>query len=425
MEPTAIVVLTLAALCVLGFPVRALFRRVHVAPAVSLMTLGVVLGPSAFDLLPDAWHVAGIALSKAAFVVLLLRAGFGLRPSGLRLILWPAIIFGTLPVAVELLAVTGLARIGLFARWDLCILAGFLVAAVSPAVILPTMLAQEDRGLGARHLVPDRIIGQTVINAFVAQTGILLMVDVLAPSGDGDVLRSVAMLPLTLVGGIAAGVAVGFTLRVDPLLRDEKPRVGHVRLATLIALAGALAVYFGCGALGLETVFATLAVGFMLRRRLDRHEARIRAELRGVWSVAEIILFVTLGSKIDMTVLGQGQMIFLLLGLLAIALLARLVAAHLLEIPTELTLSERRYVTLAHVPKATIQAVFGAYPLTVFAERLPGNLALREAGQLLVVLAVLAIVATAPIGAVLLDRLGDRWLTDEGSGETEDDAANG
>ena len=99
------------------------------------------------------------------------------------------------------------------------------------------------------------------------------------------------------------------------------------------------------------------------------------------------------------------------LGLLMVgALLLRLLVAHLMGYRSQLTAHERAYSTVAHVPKATIQAVFGAVPLAVFLERRPDDGALQDAGQTLLVMAVLAIVITAPLGAVLIDRLGARWL---------------
>lgn len=400
--------LVLVAICVVGYPIRAALNRLHVPPAVSLMGLGVCVGPWALDVLPDAWSEHSLTLSKSAFVVLLLRAGLGLPPRGLRAVMLPALLFGTLPVAVELFAIAGLSRATLFDRWDLCILAGFLIAAVSPAVILPTMLNQKDLGRGEQRLVPDRIMAQTVVNAFVAQTGIYLMVDLVA--ADADATAAVTLLPLMLAGGVIVGVAVGWMLRIDAVLdRDEASPTG-ARVGASVALVAALAVYFGCGALGLETVFATLALGVVLRRRLDRHEPRLRVELKHVWGVAEIVLFVNLGSQINLATLGEGTIVLTLLGVMAAALILRLLVAHALVQRTALVGTERTYATFAHIPKATVQAVFGAYPLKMFLERSPDDADLIDSGQSLLIMAALAIVATAPLGAVLLDRLGQRWL---------------
>ena len=125
-----------------------------------------------------------------------------------------------------------------------------------------------------------------------------------------------------------------------------------------------------------------------------------------MWSVAEIVLFVNLGSQIELATLIEGASVVLLLGIMAAALAVRLLVAHVLTHRTALTPRERTYTTVSHVPKATIQAVFGAYPLSKFLESRPDDVVLEAAGQTLLVAAVIAIVATAPLGAVLLDRLG-------------------
>jgi NhaP-type Na+/H+ or K+/H+ antiporter len=325
----------------------------------------------------------------------------------------PALAFGTIPVAAELLALVGLGRIALFDRLDVAVLCGFLIAAVSPAVILPIVLDQKDLGRGAARLVPDRVIGQTVVNAFIAQTGILLLVEVICPlEGWEGAGRALILLPLSVAGGLALGAGAGLLTRLDAALpRTGSPAAaGRVRFVALAALGIALAVYFGGARLGLENVFATLAFGVVLRRRLESCERLLRAELKRVWLVAEIVLFVNLGSAIDLVKLSDLRLVTLLFAVVAAALVIRLVVAHLLGARTSLTRGERLYCTAAHVPKATIQAVFGAYPLTVFLERCSDQPRIVDDGHTLVVMAVLAIVATAPLGALLLDRLAPSHL---------------
>jgi NhaP-type Na+/H+ or K+/H+ antiporter len=410
--------LTLAGLAVGGWLVRALLKRAYVPPAVSLMALGALLGPSLLDTLPESWLAARSTLSRAAFVVLLLRAGLGLPVGRLRAVLLPALAFGTIPVAAEILGLAGLGRLALFDRLDLAILSGFLIAAVSPAVILPTMLDQKDLGRGAPRLVPDRIIVQTIVNAFVAQTGILFVVDVLCPpEGWGGAGRALMLLPLSVAGGLAVGAGAGVVSRLDAVLpREGSPTPERVRIIAAAALGLALLLYFGGGHLGLENVFAVLALGVVLRRRLKVCERALRSELKRVWLLAEIVLFVNLGSAIDLGKLSDPELVALLLGIVAAALLIRLAVAHGLSSATSLTPNESRYCTAAHVPKATIQAVFGVYPLSVFLERCGDQPVLVDGGQTLVVMAVVAIVSTAPLGALLLERLAAGYL---GPGDRE------
>jgi len=400
------IVVTLLALCLAGFPVRALLRRLGIPPAISLMALGVVVGPQVADVLPEAWLGAGPTLSRAAFVLLLLRAGFGLAPATLKRLVGPALLFGIVPVAVELGAVFGLtASFGLFSNLTMCLLAAFLVAAVSPAVVLPVMLDQKDLGRGATRLVPDRIIGQTVVNAFIATTGLLIVLDATGPDATtSDLTSALLLLVPALVGGVALGIAAGWGVPARWFIKRDPSRRG----VALVALAAALLVHFGGGAIGLETVFATLALGCVLRHRLASIEPQIRNELKRFWQIAEVVLFVNLGAAVDIGQLANPALVAPLLVVIGVALVARVAVAGIMTRRTILRADEGRYVAVAHIPKATIQAVFGTLPLIVFTQR--GQMHLIGDAETLVVMAVVAIVATAPIGAVVLERWATRWL---------------
>lgn len=150
----------------------------------------------------------------------------------------------------------------------------------------------------------------------------------------------------------------------------------------------------------------------LLRRRLEWCEPAIRAELRRTWLVAEVVLFSNLGSQIDLQQVSDAPLVLLLLAIMAAALAVRLGVTRLMARATALTPGEQLYVTAAHVPKATIQAVFGALPLATFAAR--GQEALLDEGKTLLVMAALAIVTTAPLGAVVLERWGTRLLSPPG-----------
>ncbi len=141
--------LALAGILVIGFPLRAVLARVHVPTVVTLLSLGVLLGPHGLDLMPGAYLDIRNDLSKAALVVILLRAGMGVPPRILRVILVPSLIFGFVPVAAECLVLTAMTRGLVFESWRVALLAGFMIAAVSPAVVIPAMQAQKDAGLGA------------------------------------------------------------------------------------------------------------------------------------------------------------------------------------------------------------------------------------------------------------------------------------
>jgi len=333
-------------------------------------------------------------------VILLLRAGLAISPDTLRRIVGPALVFGLVPVAAELALATGIARAVLLPSWPLALLAGFLVAAVSPAVILPAMLRRQERFPEDPRAVSQQIMGQTVINAIAATIGILITLEAIAsPAGSPGARRLLLLLPAALlVGALAGSLAAAF-------LRTERLADGGVRggraAAVLLGLVGA-ALYLGAGRVPwMDGVTATLALALAVRRRMGRDDVALRNALRRAWGVAEIVLFTNLGSAIRLEALADVGTVGMALPLLAAAVGGRWVVARVLARRFPFTPDERHLVAVSNLPKATIQAVFGALPLLTFAELRPGLVA---QGEVLLVLAALAIVTTAPAGAWALER---------------------
>ena len=411
MHESIVILLTLGGILAVGYPVRDILARLRVPSPVTLIALGVVIGPACLDLLPLQWTDLATTFSYGAFAILLLRAGFGLPVSALRRILPGALLLGTLPVAGELACVAGLTGYLVFNDWNLAILCGFLIAAVSPAVILPAMLDQKDAGRGATRLIPDLIVGQTVVNALLAQTGILLMVQIIAENPAGPRAgASLIAFPIALVGGVALGALAGWLIPVGRIMGSTGEKRGSARrtlFVALVMLGVAIAVYFGAANVGIESVFATLALGVLFRSRLGDVEAAFRPHFKTAWRIAEVVLFVNLGAAIGIDHLSDISLLGKLLAVLLAAVILRLVIARLITGQMRLSSGEKKYITVAHVPKATIQAVFGAFPLMVFQQHRPD---LIESGQALLVMAVIAIIVTAPVGAFLIDRLADSCL---------------
>jgi len=413
METDALrLIVAFSALTAIGFVFRAAMRRLGVPPVVSLMALGMALG----GLLPEVWLSHRPSLSHAAFVLLLLRAGLMVSTETVRRVLVPAIAFGTIPVLAEILAVLGLSRLLLFDHFGICLLAAFIVAAISPAVILPIMIDQREQNRGAARMIPERIIGMTIVNAFVAQAGILVTLSMLDPETTvrTEVVR-LMLLPLAVAGGLLLGSAIAWLTRIEWLLSSQwllssrgSPGRAVSGLSALLALIAALTVYFLSQRIGTESVLATLALGVALRRRIEPWVDSVGDELKRIWSVAEIILFVNVGSYVDFTLLWSGPVVLWALVIVVGALLVRIGVAKLLVDRTILTSGERSYTVLAQIPKATIQAVFGAMPLAVFTSR--GQYEFVPDGQVIVILAAVAIVATAPLGAVTLERRAEQLL---------------
>ncbi|MFT7620338.1 MAG: NhaP-type Na+/H+ or K+/H+ antiporter [Planctomycetota bacterium] len=399
-------ILALAGLLAVGFPLRALGRKMAIPPAASLMLLGVMAGNSGFALLPESYHAISPQLAVAAFVILLLRAGLGMEPKAMKAMILGIVAIGLIPAIVEMSVLAVGTRIFLFDRWDLAFLAAFLLAAVSPAVILPTMLDQKAKGRGGPRLVPDRIMGLAVVNSFMAKAAIgILLVVVAGGVGSESVGHDLLVLPIKLIGGILVGFVLGRLLvKLFPEMKNEA--IG-VWLGAAIVLLVAMLMYFRATSLMIEGVFAVLAFGIGIRIYRPKLADGFRDRFNGLWAVAEIPLFVNVGALIDLSRLDDAKLIFGVLLLMMVALSIRKWTAWMTLKTSDLNRSERIYVTLAQVPKATIQAVFGPIVFTTLSQSSPE---LAEAGHVMLIMAVLAIVATAPIGAVVLDRWAGRLL---------------
>ncbi len=399
-------ILTLVVLLVLGFALRAVGKKASIPPAASLMFLGVLVGTSGFDVIPQSYQAISQQLSLVAFVMLLLRAGLGMEPKAMGKMVPGIVLLGLIPAMAEMAFLATGARVFLFDRWDLALLAAFLVAAVSPAVILPTMLDQKHKGRGGPRMVPDRIMGMAIVNSFVAKASIILLLGLIVGTvKQSDLGRELLLLPLRLIFGVVLGFVLGrfVVVALEKVPRSETLIWGGAGLV----LAASITMYFKAQAFYFEGVFAVLSFGLGMRLRGPDLADGFKDRFNSLWAVAEIPLFVNVGSLIDLGRLSQLPLVVGLLGLMILGLAVRKWAAWLCTARGDLSKPERFYVTLAQVPKATIQAVFG--PVVFFTLGGAGS-ELREAGQLMLIMAVLAIISTAPIGAVVLDRWGGRLL---------------
>jgi len=251
-------------------------------------------------------------------------------------------------------------------------------------------------------------MGATVINAFIAQTGILALLDHMTPPHPDTAVLIPLHWPVAgrlMVGlgiGVLLGVVVGACLPLPRVPAEGSGSVKPRRRATLLIALTGVAVYFAGRRLGFESVFATLAVGALVHRRLGLSALHVERGLRRIWSFAEILLFANLGMRISVSHLTDPRLLAYLFILIAVSLGFRIRSAYYVARWGGLPAPESTYVSLAQIPKATIQAVFGALPLQRFLEAEAQELV--PAGSTLLVAAVLAIVMTAPAGAVVLDR---------------------
>ena len=390
---------SLALIFLLGLAMAALCQRLRLPRIVGMLLTGVLLGPYALGWLDPSILAVSADLRKMALVIILLKAGLTLDLADLRRVGRPAVLMAFLPASFEILAVVLFApRIFGISRSEAAVM-GAVLGAVSPAVVIPRMVQLMETGYGTDKSIPQLIMAGAscddvfVIVLFSTFTG-------MAQGGSASAL-DLLRIPVSIALGVALGAAAGCALG---LFFETAHARGHgVRNSTkVIVVLGASFLLMAAEAALSSAVSGLLAVVSMacaLRLRSPSAVSRRLSEKLGkLWIAAEVMLFVLVGAAVDIRyTLGAGLGA---LALLAVSLAFRAVGVWLCLLGTALTRRERAFCVIAYLPKATVQAAIGSVPLAM---GLP-------CGQLVLSVAVLAILITAPLGALGMDATCSRLL---------------
>lgn len=361
----------------------ALLQRLHLPPLLGMLLAGILLGPSVLNLLDDGLLAISGSLRKIALLIILARAGLTLRRSDLKKVGRPALLMCFVPALCELAAVTLLGPYFLgISRLEAAIL-GSVLAAVSPAVVVPQMLRLMEEGWGTERCIPQLILAGAsmddivVIVLFTAFTGLA--------QGSGVSGWQLAAVPVSVVTGLAGGTLAGLVLTL--LLRRWKPE-GLRRCLVFLSVAFLLAALEDWGVVPFSGLLAVMAAANLLQQRQPEAGDALQRQLSQLWVPAQMLLFALVGAAVDLHY--AGQMGAGMLALLGLALLCRMLGVALCLLRTPLRPKERLFCMIAYLPKATVQAAIGGVPLAM-------GLA---CGQLVLTGAVAAILLTAPLGAI-------------------------
>ncbi len=388
---------SVAYVLLLGLGLGALARLVRLPPLVGMLAAGIVLGPCVLNLLSPQLLDSSADLRQLALIIILTRAGLSLELDDLRRAGRPAVLLCFVPASFEVLGMVLLApRLLGVSLLDAAIM-GTVVGAVSPAVIVPRMLKLMAEGYGTEKGIPQMILaGASVDDVYV----IVLFTSFTAMAQGGSFsLSSLAGVPVSIVLGAALGLGVGFGLSrffAALHMRDS------VKVVLLLALAFLLVALEDVVPVPCSGLLAVLGMGLGLRRwRLPAAE-RLTAKFGKLWVWAEVMLFVLVGAEVDLRYAAAA-------GLAAVAtvlgvLCFRALGVLLCVAGSRLTGKERLFAVFAYLPKATVQAAIGGVPLAM-------GLA---CGRTVLTVAVVAILVTAPLGALAIDASYRRLLKKAG-----------
>lgn len=388
-------ILSILLIVILGMLASRLVEKLGLPGLLGMIGVGIAVGPYGLGLLDSSILQNATDIRLIALVIILLRAGLGLEKDLLKTVGPVALRMSAIPCLLEGLTITAIS----FCLLDLPLaeagMLGFIVAAVSPAVIVPAMLQLKEQGWGMRRGVPVIVLAGASVDDVFAITLFTIFLG-MGTQQEQSWLGYLAQIPFQIVGGIALGVLLGWLL--GALFRRFS--VSHLERVGL-AVAGAFAVLLIGDQIQVAGLLGVMTVGFLLLENGGQYAARLERTLRQVWFFAQIFLFVLIGAEVSLVVAWEAG----LLGLVIIAagLLARTTGVMLATHGSELSGKERLFAAVAYVPKATVQAAIGGIPLTMGI----------ASGETILAVALLAVVLTASLGAIGIRLTTPRLLEQE------------
>ena len=388
--------LSIANMLMVGMAAGWLCKRLYMPSLAGMIVTGIVLGPYALDLIDGSILGISAELRKIALIIILMRAGLSLDVDDLKKVGRPAVLMCFVPACFEIVGMLVLAPKLLGITVLEAAIMGAVVAAVSPAVIVPKMIKLMEEGYGTDQSIPQLILaGASVDDVFVivlfsAFTG-------LAQGGNISPV-SFVQIPLSILAGILIGFAAGAVLA----LYFERVHIRDtVKVIILLCISFILVTAEDAvkGVFAFSSLISIMCMGICLQKRREPVAGRLSFKFNKLWVGAEILLFVLVGATVDIryAAAAGGAAVVLILGVLVF----RMAGVMCCLLGTRLNGKERLFCMAAYMPKATVQAAIGGVPLSM-------GLA---CGNIVLTVAVLAILITAPLGAFLIDLTYRKWLT--------------
>ena len=380
--------LSLSLILILGMFMGWICRKMKLPALLGMLITGIILGPYGLNLLDGSILGISAELRKIALIIILTRAGLGLDLSGLKKIGRPAVLMCFVPASFELLGMILLAPklMGLSVLESAVM--GAVLAAVSPAVVVPRMVKLMDEGYGVKEGIPQLILaGASVDDVYVI---VLFSTFVGMMQGEGASILKFVNIPVSIFWGIAIGLLLGVLLAYffkKVHIRDTSKVLIILSISfLLVVIEDKLTT-----AITFSSLIAVMFIGIGLQKKREAVAERLSVKYGKLWVAAEVFLFVLVGATVNIEYLGKvgAKAFVVIIG----ALIFRMFGVFVCLLGTGLKRKERLFAMVAYTPKATVQAAIGGIPLALgFA-----------CGDTVLTMAVLAIVLTAPLGAFAID----------------------
>lgn len=385
---------SLALILLVGLAMGTICEKIKLPRIIGMLITGIVLGPYVLDLFDPSILSISAELRKIALIIILLKAGLSLNLSDLKKVGRPAVMMSFVPASFEIIGYIIFAPIILGINRVEAAVMGAVLGAVSPAVVVPRMVKLMEEKYGTDKSIPQMILaGASCDDIFV----IVLFTTFLGMAqGEKASVMEFVNIPISIVLGVIAGAAAGFILYFifETAYKHKRCIRNSTKLIIILGVSFLLVTVEGRleGKVALSGLLAVVSMACVLKIKCTGSVSqRLSAKFGKLWIAAEVILFVLVGAAVDIryTLEAGGTAVLMIFA----ALIFRAAGVMLCTVKTGFTWKERLFCVIAYLPKATVQAAIGSVPLA----------AGLECGKMILSVAVMAIIITAPFGAFGMD----------------------
>ena len=396
-----IVLISLLIIGILAHYSGKLIEYIKLPSLIGMMLIGMLIGPSFLNLVPDATLTIAPTLKDMALVTVLFIGGLGISVAQMKQIGRPAILLSAIPATLEGFTIALMAMLFLKFSFIQGAILGFIIAAVSPAVLIPSMIDLINRKVGQDKAIPQMLLVGASADDTIAITLFTTFLGIYMQTTSGEAISipmQLLMIPLTIIISVAVGFIV-YKLS-KPIIEKISSSIGKVIVAFgLCLLMRAIEKYFHLEIF--NSLLTVMIYGFFIRNYVVDSSQMILNQMNRIWKTGKLYLFAFVGMAINPTLVGEFFLIGC--GILAISLSVRSIGVLISLIGTNLSFKERIFCVIAYLPKATVQSAKAAIPMQMGV----------AGGEIMQAIAILSVLITAPIGAIGIKLTSDRLLQTE------------
>ncbi|KOR24417.1 cation:proton antiporter [Clostridium sp. L74] len=387
---------SLAIIILLGLIANKIFEKLKLPGLLGMLILGILIGPHGLNWLSKDILNTSADLRKIALIVILLRAGLGLNKDELKLVGKTALKLSCVPGIIEgfFIALASTKLLGFsFIQGGLL---GFIIAAVSPAVVVPQMLNLIDKGLGKSKGIPTLILAGASIDDVFAITIFSTFLG-LYSGKNINISMQVLKIPVSIMLGTLIGILSAIII-IKIFRKYNIDNTKEILIILSISIMLTLIETLLKSKLEIASLLGVMALGFMVSDRIPNVGDKLSKGLNEIWVFAQILLFVLVGAEVNMVVAFKSG--FLGIIIIALGLIGRSIGVLISLKGSNLNKKEKLFCVISYTPKATVQAAMGAVPLA-------NSVA---SGDIILAISVLSILITAPLGAIAINLSGPKLL---------------